>query len=491
MSQDLFLIPDNWSWSTLGDVASVKGGYAFKSKDYLDEGVPLIRISNIKNDSIDFDKNLVYLDPKFTESQPDFLLNKGDILIALSGATTGKYGKFDSDKIALLNQRVGRISYYLNEMPDNFLFYYMGVIKQSILDKAYGAAQPNISPTSLSQFDIPIPPLNEQKRIVNKIEELFTKLDAGIQELTLAKEKLKVYRQSVLKHAFEGKLTEEWREDHKDEITPVPDFLEKIINERKRSSGKKYKKPKPLETSDLFELPNNWQWSSIEYLVDVGTGATPLRSNKSYYESGNIPWVTSGALNDLFVSEASEMITELAIKETNAKLFPKNTLLIAMYGEGKTRGKVSELLIDAATNQACAALIFGKTSSLLRPYIKLFFQDNYLKIRRLSSGGVQPNLNLGIIKKTKIPLPPIEEQEEMLKIIDTQFSIFKDIEKNIEDNLLKSQKLRQSILKKAFSGQLVPQDPNDEPAEKLLKRIKAQNEKQKLQRKSRQKRLVK
>jgi type I restriction enzyme S subunit len=158
-----------------------------------------------------------------------------------------------------------------------------------------------------------------------------------------------------------------------------------------------------------------------------------------------------------------------------------------MYGEGKTRGKVSELLIEAATNQACAALLFDGIASVTKPYIKIYFQKNYDDIRRLSSGGVQPNLNLGIIKATRIPLPPLEEQKQIVEELERIFSVNESLEKTINQSLKRAEKLRQSILKKAFEGKLVPQDPTDEPADKLLERIKAEKVKREAEAKAKKK----
>jgi type I restriction enzyme, S subunit len=163
-----------------------------------------------------------------------------------------------------------------------------------------------------------------------------------------------------------------------------------------------------LESDDL---PDGWHLVSIDDVAKVGTGATPLKKNEEYYSNGQIPWVTSGNLNTDFIINTDEKITDLAVKETNAKIFPKHPLLVAMYGEGQTRGRVSELLIEAATNQACAAIMLEGHAFNLKPYIKLFFVRNYTEIRKKSSGGVQPNLNLGIIKDTIVPLPPLNEPD--------------------------------------------------------------------------------
>jgi len=208
------------------------------------------------------------------------------------------------------------------------------------------------------------------------------------------------------------------------------------------------------DRDNLPELPKGWVWVSIEQIANVGTGATPLRSNLKYYESGTIPWVTSGSLKELFVTQADEMITELAVLETNAKIFPRHTLLVAMYGDGKTRGKVSELLIEAATNQACAALVLEGQALELKPYVKFFLQKNYDDIRRLSSGGVQPNLNLGIIKATKIPLTPLTEQHRIVAKIEELFSELDAGVELLKKLKAKLKRYRQAVLKAAVEGKL-------------------------------------
>lgn len=155
------------------------------------------------------------------------------------------------------------------------------------------------------------------------------------------------------------------------------------------------------------ELPAGWCWTNVDQLGDVGTGATPKRGKADYYEGGTIPWVTSGAVGDSFVREASEFVTEKAIAESNLTLYPTGTLLVAMYGEGKTRGKCSELLIEATTNQALAAI---EPYVSIKAYLKVFLLMNYEETRKAASGGVQPNLNLSLIRSIAVPLPPLTEQ---------------------------------------------------------------------------------
>jgi len=291
-----------------------------------------------------------------------------------------------------------------------------------------GVNLPRVSTSTVTSYTFPLPPLVEQKAIVTKIEQLFSSLDSGIADLKKAQDQLKIYRQAVLKKAFEGE----------------------------------YPQVKIIDVSE------------------VKTGSTPKRGNQKYWNNGTIPWITSGALNNLFVNKSKEFITETALKETNCKIITKGSLLVAMYGEGKTRGKCSELNIDAATNQAVATITLKEEFKNSKPFIKLFFLKNYEQIRLLSSGGVQPNLNLSIIKNTVISFPSTQKQIKIVQQIESRLSVCDKVEQSIKESLEKAKALRQSILKKAFEGKLLSTaeieeckaDKDYEPASVLLERIK-------------------
>lgn len=426
-------IPKSWQVKRLEELlVYIIGGDWGKDETYINTEYDLaycIRGSEIKNWEQDKGKTASLRKIKKTNIEKR-KLQAGDILLEISGGGPDQpvgrtilvdnaslnhnksVPKICTNFLRLIRPNEDINPYFLNYYLK--LFYYSGEIVK------YQAGSNNLRNLKFPDYlniGIPTPPLESQNAIVSKIEELFSELDQGIADLKTAQAQLKVYRQSVLKWAFEGKLT----------------------NENVKNG----------------ELPKGWKYVNIEDIAKVGTGATPLKGNKSYYENGRIAWVTSGALNDEFVKEATDYVTELALKETNLSLYPKHTLLLAMYGEGKTRGKCSELLIEATTNQAIAAISFENHDINVKPFLKYFLLKNYNDIRMLSSGGVQPNLNLGIVKKTKIPFPSLEEQKVIVQEIESRLSVADKMEADIEKSLQQAEALRQSILKKAFSGELV------------------------------------
>jgi type I restriction enzyme S subunit len=260
-------------------------------------------------------------------------------------------------------------------------------------------------------------------------------LDKGIESLKTAQAQLKVYRQAVLKWAFEGKLTNPNVKDG--------------------------------------ELPEGWSIKKLGDLCETTSGGTPSRKNPNYY-NGTIPWVKSGELNKRLIVKTEEYITEEAVKNSSAKIFPAGTLLIAMYGA--TIGKLAFLGVDAATNQAVCAIFKSPKIESRYLYHYLDFKKNDLINQAI--GGAQPNISQSILRDLDIMLPStLAEQHRIVSEIESRLSVCDKIEESIATALQQAEALRQSILKKAFEGKLVPQDPNDEPASVLLERIKAEREK--------------
>lgn len=443
-------LPIGWEWTTVEEITDLIRGVSYKKDEARELPslglLPILRATNIQDESLILDSQLVYV--PISRIKDEQKLIPGDVVICISSGSKHLVGK-----AAQLHREwdgsFGTFCMAARLKPNvnlRYAGYFFGSpnYRSEIRKKSSGININNLRSEHIGSVAFPLPPLPEQQRIVERIESLFTQLDAGVAGLKRAKAALKRYKASVLKAAVEGRLAPQ---DPHDE--PAEEVLKRILAER----GEKFT---PHE-GELGELPKGWCWARVGDLSKVGTGATPLRNQPKYWDNATVPWVTSSALNELFVKSADKFITETALIETNVKVFPAGSLLVAMYGEGRTRGKVSELLIDATTNQACSALIFEGLFAECKPYVKLFFQKNYEDIRRLSSGNVQPNLNLSIIKNTRIPLPPLTEQNRIVAEVERWLSVVQELEQAIEANLKRAGRLRQAILKRAFEGRLVRQ----------------------------------
>lgn len=483
-------LPAGWVETTLGDfVVWGSGGTPSRSEaEYFGGTIPWVTISDL-NDGIVTTTHNSITDVAVQNSSAKYV-EPFSVMIALYGSI-GKLG-IAGTKLTT-NQA---IAYGLpNEsfFSYKYLFYLLSCNKEKLLAAGAGVTQKNIYLSDLKAFGFQLAPRAEQTRIVAKLDALLTELDAGVAQLKAAQKKLVQYRQSLLKAAVEGTLTAEWRTQQTQPQETGKQLLERILTERRSrwqakqlakfaAQGKpppkdwqsKYPEPVQPDTSELPALPQGWVWASVDQLAHVGTGVTPLRSKPAYFEQGLTPWLTSGALNDEYVSSAHEKVSDLALKECRLEVYPVGSLLVAMYGEGKTRGKCSELLIPAAINQAIAALVLEGVAEACKNYLKLFLLRSYENMREQAAGGVQPNLNLLIVRSIAVPLAPALEQKSIIEYIQTALEQVV-LQKNALDTALKqSAAQRKNILKAAFAGELVPQDPSDEPAGTLLARIAAQ-----------------
>ena len=215
-----------------------------------------------------------------------------------------------------------------------------------------------------------------------------------------------------------------------------------------------------------FEVPESWEWQKLGDIGVWQSGATPSRLNKEYY-GGNIPWLKTGDLNDGYIQEIPETITQKALEETSVKLNPAGSVLIAMYGA--TIGKVGILTFPATTNQACCACV--EYNGIEQMYLFYFLLSHKEEFIMLGGGGAQPNISKEKIVDTYIPIPPQFEQKRIINAIEQWFALIDTLESAKEDLQMSIAQAKSKILDLAIHGKLVPQDTNDEPAIELLKRI--------------------
>ena len=280
----------------------------------------------------------------------------------------------------------------------------------------------------------------------------------------------KKLRQKILDLAIHGKLVPQ---DPSDE--PASVLLERIRAEKERliKEGKIKRSRKTTKTSDdacdkqevPFKVPSGWVWTTLGEIGTWESGATPSRQRKEYY-GGEIPWLKTGDLNDRKIIEIPEFITQKALEETSVKLNPTGSVLIAMYGA--TIGKIGVLTFPATTNQACCACVDYKIEQM---YLFYFLLASKAMFVAMGGGGAQPNISKEKIVSTSIPLPPLAEQQRIVEEIERWFKLIDIIEQGKTDLQSTIKQAKNKILNLAIHGKLVPQDPNDEPALELLKRI--------------------
>ncbi|MFZ1325380.1 MAG: restriction endonuclease subunit S [Candidatus Contendobacter sp.] len=368
------------------------------------------------------------------------------------------------------------------------------------------AGQLRVPTKWLGTVTLPVAPTNEQTRIVEKLEELLSDLDEGVAELKTAQKKLALYRQSLLKAAVEGALTTEWRKQNKPSDTGAQ-LLERILTERRtrweakqlaklKEQGKtppqdwqkKYPEPVQPNTMDLPELPEGWAWATIDQLSFVVRGASPRPAGDPRYFGGVIPWITVGSLTadeDMYLVEVDQFVTE-AGKEASRFIEP-NTLLLT--NSGATLGVPKITKIGGCINDGSVA--FLDIEEARKIYLYWYLSTQTKKLRALNQGAAQPNLNTDIVRKICVPICSSDELEEINRVLEAAAHSIKEQAKAVNHSLKQSAAQRQNILRAAFSGQLVPQDPNDEPASVLLERIRAERAARETDRKPRERKAKK
>jgi type I restriction enzyme S subunit len=398
------------------------------------------------------------------------IFHKGDLLYGKLRPYLNKLWLADRDGICSTDILV----FSKNQFVSNDFLRYRLLSRDFVLfanQQVSGIELPRVNINKISPYQILLPPLTEQHRIVSKIEELFTQLDAGVASLKKVQAQLKRYRQAVLKAAFEGRLTQEWREQHKGEIEPAEVLLEKYKADLKKRSNGKLKLPLPLEIDELPQLPNQWVWTRVGEFVEIIRGASPRPAGSPRYFGGNIPWITVGELTkdeNIYLKTVSSYVTEEGKK--NSRYIKSDTLLLT--NSGATLGVPKISLIDGCINDGSVALLgLGEIPKL---YLYFFLKSQTRRLRQINQGAAQPNLNTDIVRNIILPFPPVKEQEAIVSEIEHHFSLIDHLENIIATSVRQAETLRHSILKRAFEGKLVPQDPNDELASILLERIKAE-----------------
>ena len=410
---ELYELPEGWEWSTLSDVCNLLNGFAFKAKDYVDNSnTVIIRMGNIRpNGQFDPEHKIKYLPNKYATELSKYILSEGDLIIAMTDLATEMRILGNPTLVSnlngrtfLLNQRVGKLyDFKYEKIIIEYLRYIITApqVKDYYKSLGGGGLQINIGKQQILSASFPLPPLQEQKRIVAKLDTLFEKIDKAIALHQKNMEEANVFMGSVLNDVF-------------------------------------------------VELEEKYEKVKLGTITTTTSGGTPKRNEKSYW-GGKIGWLKSGELNNGYITEVQEFITEEGLKKSSAKLFPKGTLLIAMYGA--TVGKLGILDIETTTNQAICGILNDKNLFETK-YMFYFFQKSKEKMLLDSTGGAQPNISQTYLKQLEVVFPPINIQQKTVTYLDEisqKIEKIKSIQKEKMENLIK---LKASILDQAFRGKL-------------------------------------
>ena len=388
---------------------------------------------------------------------------------------------------------------------NEYVYYYLLASREYARERASGTTFLELSGRAFGDLAIPLAPEIAQRRIVAKIEELFSELDKGVESLKTARAKLDVYRQSVLKHAFEGKITAQWREENKDKLETPEQLIARIKQEREAryqkqlqewkatvkewedsgKSGKKPHRPKKLPkvtdllhdvTAKLPPLPESWLWEKLGWMtcgVEYGTGAKSAKT-------GRVPVLRMGNIQNAKFDWADLVYTS-DDNEIAKYLLDDGDVLFNRTNSPELVGKTASYNGERSAIFAGYLIRVNHIRTVVDgQYLNLFLNSHIARQygNNVKTDGVnQSNINGTKLSNYPFPYCSIEEQREIASILDEAFSVLDETEADIVQELQKADALRQSILRQAFAGQLVAQYPHDEPASVLLDRIRAKKDK--------------
>ena len=492
-------LPRGWVQTTLGNVAAINPGVDISTIPALNlvSFVPMASVeAGTGRMDISTQRQLSEVKRGYTAFQ------EGDVLFAkitpcmengksaVARSLSSGIG-FGSTEFHVLRPAEG--------IDPQLLYYYISQesFRQTARTFMTGSAgQLRVPAAFLVDVPYPLPPLPEQQRIVAAIEQQFSRLDAGVAALRRAQAKLKRYRAAILKAAVEGKLTEAWRAEHPT-TEPASQLQERILTERRakweadrRAKGKdpakvRYVEPAKPDVESLPELPEGWCWATVEQLaatepnsITDGPFGSNLKTEHYKSEGGRVirlQNIGEGEFKDEKAFIALEHLETLRKHRVFA-----GDLVIAALGENPPRSCIIPDFVGPAIVKA-DCIRFKVSPNILNTFVNVALNAEPTRKRTASQlhGIGRPRLNLTEIRSIVIPVPPLAEQEQIVAEVERRLSVISQLEATVEANLKRAERLRQSILKEAFAGHLVPQDPDDESASVLLERIRADRENRK------------
>ena len=404
-------IPEAWTIRRFPEVVFFQEGPGIRTKQYRRMGIPFLNIVCIKqNGQIDLTQAKYLEEKEVNEKYKHFLLEEADLVVSSSG-TLGRCAEVRKEHLPLmLNTSIIRMRSASRELDRRFLKYFIrsSFYQKQIINAATGSAQKNYGPSHLKRMIIVLPTILEQNAVV----EILSIVDLAIEKT--------------------------------DEIIARANRLKESLMQQLLTRGIGHTEYKD---APIGKIPKTWKVTTIDEECSVGTGGTPARNIAKYF-GGDIPWAKSTEVDYNVITKTGETLTGQGLQNSNAQVYPAGSLVIALYGQGRTRGKCAILGIDAAINQACA--VIQSKGRIHIPYLFYWCQNSYSAIRGLSQGANQLNLNMGIIRSLQIPLPAISEQKKITEILST-IDVKLKIEKNEKS---KMERIKQGLMDLLLTGKI-------------------------------------
>ena len=464
-------VPENWIWIELNDILNSLSYGILKPGDEDLEGIPMIRVLDIDYGKFR-DTQLFKVSPELHKEYSRTETEVGDILLAVM-ATIGRAVVVDEEHSGFnVNRALAVLKLNDKVIPQFVCNLILSPYFQKIfVEKKLGSAQSRINLKDLRTFKIPLPPLNEQKRIVEKLDILLNKVDEAKQIIEEVKKTFELRRTAILDKAFRGELTAQWRAENKhidSALEQIEEHHVRRVNEYKLNKSNKAKKPEYLkhELKDVVKqnsnLPNEWVVAPVGFLCDC---IVPGRDKPKSF-TGNIPWVTiPDVINDEIHDNQSKLsLSQQEIEEVNAKVIPENSVIMSCVGRFGISTVVKRPIV---INQQLHAFL---PSELILPEYLMY----HIKILKKYMSGIATSTTIAYLNKTNanslpINLATIEEQGVIVEILESLLSKLDAQESLISEMDEKLETLKQSIFSKAFRGELGTNNPSEESAIELLK----------------------
>lgn len=463
-------LPTGWGLGTIKEIAELVVDGDHNPPKRVPSGIPHLTAKNIKHGNIVFDGCSFISMEGFEQTKNRYEPKPGDLVITCVG-TIGECAivrggvEFSADRnLAAIRLKDGLLDARL-------LFHYLqkSSVQSHLRSTSGSTAQPHLYLKDIRGLEVTIPPVEEQRRILTKLEELFSELDAGVASLRRAQRRLTRYRQALLQAAVTGELTREWREQT-DHLTPV--VLLAMVEGR---HTKKRAAEECQETQSYPNIPDHWAWSSLGQLAARVPNAItdgPFGSNlkTAHYTSSGPRVIRLQNIGDGKFVDAKAHISHDHFENLKKHSVLANDLLIAALGESLPRACVTPLQVGPAIVKADCIRMRTDSRFVIPEYlcVALNAEPTRKRTSKRIHGVGRPRLNLGEIKEIQVPIPSLPEQRAILEELDRRLSAVEVMESSIQTSLRRAERLRQSILERAFRGELVPQDPHDEPASTFL-----------------------